>query len=129
MGGWSQILHRASIDAARDAGLMAVQRLDAIVANQLRDDPATVAVWRAPVTSSARRVRRRRASPCAVAGSGSPAGERIGGHVGSFSVTSPEDSKMPSYRFGKHLPTLDNRTLRFSRYVTSPSRRLRRGTR
>jgi hypothetical protein len=36
---------RARFRAALEAGLTAVRRLDAIVANRLRDDPVTMAVW------------------------------------------------------------------------------------
>lgn len=49
----THIAARAGIDTAMEAGLTAVQRLDAIVANRLRDDPTTVAVW-----DSARHVER-----------------------------------------------------------------------
>jgi hypothetical protein len=41
----THVAARAGIDTAMEAGLTAVQRLDAIVANRLRDDTATVAVW------------------------------------------------------------------------------------
>ena len=41
----THIAARAGIETAMEAGLTAVQRLDAIVANRLRDDPTTVAVW------------------------------------------------------------------------------------
>jgi hypothetical protein len=41
----THVAARAGIDTAMEAGLAAVQRLDAIVANRLRDDPTTVAVW------------------------------------------------------------------------------------
>ena len=47
------IAARAGIDTAIEAGLTAVQRLDAIVANRLHDDPTTLAVW-----DSARHVER-----------------------------------------------------------------------
>jgi hypothetical protein len=36
---------RAAIEDALDTGLEACRRLDAVVANELRDDPATLAVW------------------------------------------------------------------------------------
>jgi hypothetical protein len=49
----THIAARAGIDTAMEAGLTAVQRLDAIVANRLREDPTTVAVW-----DSARHVER-----------------------------------------------------------------------
>ena len=45
LGKDTHIAARAGIDTAMEAGLTAVQRLEAIVANRLRDDPATVAVW------------------------------------------------------------------------------------
>jgi hypothetical protein len=49
----THIAARAAIDAAMEAGLTEVRRLDAIVKNRLRDDPAAVSVWR-----SARHVER-----------------------------------------------------------------------
>ncbi|MBI3493147.1 MAG: hypothetical protein HY047_15415 [Acidobacteria bacterium] len=41
----TRIAARTAIDAAIGAGLTAIQRLDAIVVNRLRDDPATFAAW------------------------------------------------------------------------------------
>ncbi|MBI3401478.1 MAG: hypothetical protein HY048_08665 [Acidobacteria bacterium] len=41
----ARIAARTAIDAAIAAGLTAIQRLDAIVVNRLRDDPATFAAW------------------------------------------------------------------------------------
>jgi hypothetical protein len=41
----THIAARAAIDAAIDKGLTAVQHLDAIVLNQFRTDPSTLAVW------------------------------------------------------------------------------------
>jgi RecA/RadA recombinase len=37
---------RANIEAALSSGTAAVNKLDAIIANQLRDDPGTMAAWR-----------------------------------------------------------------------------------
>jgi hypothetical protein len=48
----------AGIEAAIDAGLDAVRRLDAIVPNRLRNDPATLALW-----ERARRVEYRSSRP------------------------------------------------------------------
>jgi hypothetical protein len=41
----THIAARAAIDAAIEKGLTAVQHLDAIVLNQFRQDPSTLAVW------------------------------------------------------------------------------------
>ncbi|MBI3399836.1 MAG: sigma 54-interacting transcriptional regulator [Acidobacteria bacterium] len=41
----AHVAARAAIDAAIEGGLTAIQRLDAIVLNRLRDDPAMLAVW------------------------------------------------------------------------------------
>src|SRR5207244_11705775 len=41
----THIAARAGIESAMEAGLTAVQRLDAIMANSLREDPQALAVW------------------------------------------------------------------------------------
>ena len=45
-GKGGQTAARASMDAALASGTAAVQKLDAMVTNHLRDDPATDALWR-----------------------------------------------------------------------------------